>query len=142
MIPNCVCSIPAISQSENRNVHSERCIEILPIHQKTNPFSLQMYRVGAILLSTVLFIAFVPGVLVKLPPKAGVWTTLLVHGLLFSVILHFAMKWYHRNVVFREGMGNYGPTCPNGYVMQADESCVPSGKQTELVNTGFRPSLP
>lgn len=44
-----------------------------------------------ILVSALVFVAFVPGVLVTLPPGAGKWTVLAVHGLLFAV-LHFAVQ--------------------------------------------------
>ena len=97
-----------------------------------------MYRVGGILIAAALFVAFVPGVLVTLPKGGSKWTILLVHGILFAIVTHYAMKYYHRNVVFREGFGNYGPTCPNGHVMGEDSVCRPVGYPTASASTGFR----
>ncbi len=92
-------------------------------------------RIDSILITVALFIAFIPGVAFKLGTG---WSGLAIHGVLFAVVLHWAMKNYHRYVVYREGFGNYGPTCPNGYSMQGDGVCVPSGHATQPVNTGFR----
>ena len=68
-------------------------------------------RIDSLLITVALFIAFIPGVAFKLGQG---WT------------------------VYREGFGNYGPTCPNGYTMQGDGVCVPAGHPTQPVNTGFR----
>jgi len=85
-----------------------------------------MYRLGSTALAVALFVAFVPGVLTTLPSKSsGKWTILVVHGLLFAVITHFVMHYYHKHVVFREGFGNYGPSCPKGYSMGVDQVCYP-----------------
>ncbi len=92
-------------------------------------------RVDTILLTTVLFVASIPGVVVKL---GSGWTGLFIHGVIFSVLLHVGMRAYHRYVIVREGFGNYGPTCPNGYQMGADQVCRPTGHATASVNTGFR----
>jgi cell division protein FtsW (lipid II flippase) len=40
----------------------------------------------------ILFIAFVPGVLVTLPPKGGKYVVLAVHALLFVVVLHLTKR--------------------------------------------------
>jgi hypothetical protein len=40
----------------------------------------------------ILFIAFVPGVLVSLPPKGGKYMVLAVHALLFVVVWHLTHK--------------------------------------------------
>lgn len=92
-------------------------------------------RIDSILITAALFVAFIPGVAFKLGTG---WTSLAIHGVLFAGVLHWAMKYYHRYVVFREGFGNYGPTCPNGYMMKGDGVCVPTGHGTQAVNTGFR----
>jgi hypothetical protein len=97
-----------------------------------------MYRIGGILIAVALFVAFVPGVLITLPKNGSKWSVLLVHGVLFAIVTHYVMQYYHRHIVFREGFGNYGPTCPNGYVMGDDSVCRPTGQQTEPVNTGFQ----
>lgn len=82
------------------------------------------------LLSTVLgallFAAFVPGVLVRLPPSGSKWTVLVVHGLLFALVFHCGMKWYWNS----EHFGNYGELCPNGFTMMGDGNCVPTGHPT------------
>ena len=82
----------------------------------------------SLVLSALLFAAFVPGVLVTLPKGESKMIVLGVHGVLFAVVAHFVMHYYWRYV--REQYGNYGPTCPNGYVMTADKSCVPAGHAT------------
>ena len=41
--------------------------------------------------SALVFVAFVPGVLVTLPPGGSKWTILAVHGLLFA-LLHFFVQ--------------------------------------------------
>ena len=83
------------------------------------------------LLSTIMgaliFAAFVPGVLVRLPPSGSKNTVLVVHALLFTVVLHLAMKWYWKG---KEHFGNYGAKCPNGFVMMGDGNCVPTGHVT------------
>ncbi len=45
-----------------------------------------------LLLKVALFIAFVPGVLVTLPPGGGYWTVLVVHGLLFAFVSAWVWK--------------------------------------------------
>jgi hypothetical protein len=79
------------------------------------------------LISTGLFVAFVPGVLVRLPPGGTKTTVLLVHAVLFAVVASLVMRWYWN---MRENMGNYGAKCPNGYMMLPDQSCVPVGHAT------------
>ena len=62
-----------------------------------------------ILLAAVLFYAFIPGVLVTLPPKSSHMTVLIVHSILFAVVLHYAMKYVRQYEYF----GNHGPAgCP------------------------------
>ena len=86
------------------------------------------------LLSAGLFYAFVPGVLVTLPKGGDRITILVVHAVLFAVTASFVMKWYWS---MRENMGNYGLTCPNGYVMQPDKTCVAIGRQTYDVSSAL-----
>lgn len=83
------------------------------------------------LLSALLFVAFVPGVLIRLPQKASHGTVVLVHAVLFAITVSLVMQYYWQNVRgFIEGMGNHGPTCPNGYILTPDEKCVPAGHAT------------
>ena len=65
-----------------------------------------------------LFVAFVPGVLVTLPPKSDKWTVLLVHAVLFVVATHLAMK-----ALGYEHMGNFGASCPPSHYMDEHENC-------------------
>jgi hypothetical protein len=84
-------------------------------------------------LVALLFAAFVPGVLVRLPPRGGRMTVLVLHAVLFSAVLCMVMTWYWKG---REHMGNYGEECPNGYAMMSDGNCVPTGRAT------YNPSAP
>lgn len=45
-----------------------------------------------ILFKALLFIAFVPGVLVTLPPGGSYTTVLIVHGLLYAVVSMYIWK--------------------------------------------------
>lgn len=45
-----------------------------------------------ILVKALLFIAFVPGVLVTLPPGGSPTTVLVVHGLLYAVVSMYVWK--------------------------------------------------
>lgn len=95
-----------------------------------------MIDIGSLAISAALFAAFVPGVLVTLPGKGfDRMTVLVVHGLLFSLSAMYAMKLYWG---MRENMGNYGVTCPNGYKMLPDQTCVPVGGPTYAPTTGFK----
>jgi hypothetical protein len=88
------------------------------------------------LVAALLFIAFVPGVVVTLPSKgANKWTILALHTLLFMVASHFAMC-----CLSYEMFGNHGAVCPNGYKMQEDKSCVPIGQPT--YSPGSIPDVP
>lgn len=79
------------------------------------------------ILSAVLFAAFVPGVLLTFPSGQSKMVVLAIHGILFAVISNFVMSWY---LSMRENMGNYGITCPNGYMMDSDQKCVSVGHAT------------
>jgi hypothetical protein len=85
----------------------------------------------ALILSVVLFAAFVPGVLTTLPKGGSKATVLIVHAALFAIVTHFVMKYYW---TYRESMSNYGGVCPNGYVLGVSktgvEDCVPAGQLT------------
>ena len=81
----------------------------------------------SIVLGALVFAAFVPGVLVRLPPRASKTTTLLVHAILFAIVSTLVMKAYWSA---KEHMGNYGSECPNGYTMTSTGDCVPTGHQT------------
>jgi hypothetical protein len=81
----------------------------------------------SLILSAVLFAAFVPGVLVTFPKGGSKATVLVVHAVLFAVVSSMVMMWYWG---MRENMGNYGVSCPNGYMMTPDQNCVPVGHAT------------
>lgn len=82
-------------------------------------------------LSAILFVAFVPGVLFRFPEKSSHSTVVIAHAVLFAVTVSLVMQYYWQNIRgFIEGMGNYGTTCPNGYVLTPDEDCVPAGHAT------------
>jgi hypothetical protein len=95
-------------------------------------------------LSALLFVAFVPGVLLRFPRNASFKVVLLTHAILFAVVTAVVMNYYWR--VIREKFGNYGPTCPNGYVPGANQAgqpdCVPTGHATYDASTGFKPNSP
>ena len=42
--------------------------------------------------SALVFVAFVPGVLVTLPPGGSKWVVLAVHGVLFAVLHHYVLS--------------------------------------------------
>ncbi len=44
------------------------------------------------LVSALVFAAFVPGVLITLPPGGSRWVVLAVHGVLFAVLHHFVLS--------------------------------------------------
>lgn len=83
-------------------------------------------------LSALLFVAVVPGVLVTLPSRsASRNTVLLVHAVVFTVVTSVVMRFYWQNIRgYVETFGNFGPTCPNGYAMQPDQTCVAVGHAT------------
>ena len=98
-------------------------------------------------LSALLFAAFVPGVLVKIPQRGTPGTVLVVHALLFAVVVSLVMHFYWHTVKgYLEKFGNYGATCPNGYVMGANQAgqpdCVPTGHATYDASTGFKTKSP
>ena len=81
----------------------------------------------SVVLGALVFVAFVPGVLVRLPPRASKTNVLAVHAVLFAIVSTCVMKLYWAG---KEHMGNYGTACPNGYVMKENGDCVPVGHQT------------
>jgi len=95
-------------------------------------------------LAALLFAAFVPGVLVRIPPRGSYTTVLLIHAALFAVVSACVMRFYWKNIA--ERFGNYGPTCPNGYVMGTNQGgkpdCVPVGHATYTAATGFVSNSP
>lgn len=86
----------------------------------------------SLVLSTMLFAAFVPGVLVKLPPGGSPAVVLVTHAVLFAVVTSLVMGYYWTGRI--EFFGNYGATCPNGYVPGVSKTgapdCVPTGHGT------------
>lgn len=98
------------------------------------------------LLSVLLFAAFVPGVLVRIPQHGTRGTVLVVHAILFAIVTSVVMRFYWHNIKGYEPFGNYGPTCPNGYVPGANQAgkpdCVPTGHATFDPSTGMKPNSP
>jgi hypothetical protein len=99
------------------------------------------------LLSALLFTAFVPGVLLRIPQRGSHMTVLVVHALLFAVVTSLVMHFYWHNIKgYVEKFGNYGATCPNGYKMGANQAgqpdCVPTGHATYPAHTGFKSNSP
>jgi len=90
------------------------------------------------LLSALLFVVFIPGVVVTLPSKtASRRTVLLVHTGLFVVVTTLVMRFYWHNIKgYVEQFGNFGAVCPNGYAPGTDPTgidkadCIPLGHQT------------
>lgn len=46
----------------------------------------------SLVVTTAVFVMFVPGVLVTIPPQGPTWAVLLVHGVLFALLNHFIMR--------------------------------------------------
>lgn len=90
------------------------------------------------ILSFLLFVAFVPGVMVTLPSKSAPrGQVLLLHALLFVVVNTVVMRFYWHNIKgYVETMTNFGDHCPNGYVESKDPTgknaaeCIPAGHAT------------
>jgi|688.fasta_scaffold2140563_1 hypothetical protein len=85
----------------------------------------------SLIISTVLFAAFVPGVLGTFPKGASKSTVLVVHGVAFAVVASLVMSWYWS---MKERMTNWGDRCPNGYTLglskDGKQDCVPVGTRT------------
>jgi len=98
-------------------------------------------------LSALLFVVFVPGVVLTLPSKSSSRrTVLLVHAVVFAVVTSFVMRFYWHNIKgYIEKFGNYGAVCPNGFAPVADptgiakEECQPVGQSTYSAGTGSVP---
>ena len=79
------------------------------------------------LVAALLFVGFIPGVLVTLPSKGAKKTTIyVVHALLFALVLHLVMK----SCSFAyESFSVHGPSgCPEGFIesiKNGREECVP-----------------
>jgi hypothetical protein len=78
-------------------------------------------------LSVILFVAFVPGVIVRIPSGGSRLTVLLTHAVLFAVAASVVMSIYWS---YREKFGNFGRKCPNGFTMTEDGGCVATGRAT------------
>ena len=95
-------------------------------------------------LSVLLFAAFVPGVLVRIPEHGTRGTVLVVHAILFSIVTSFVMNFYWTKI--RERFGNYGPPCPNGYAVGTNQGgqpdCLPVGRATFDPSTGMKSNSP
>ena len=99
------------------------------------------------LLSALLFVAFVPGVLLRIPRNGSFKTVLGVHAVLFAAVSSFVMHLYWTKVKgYLENMSNYGETCANGYMFgtnqKGEKDCVPTGHATYDASTGFKTNSP
>lgn len=92
------------------------------------------------LLSALLFVVFVPGVVLTLPSKTSSRrTVLLVHAVVFAVVTSLVMRFYWHNIKgYIEKFGNFGAVCPNGFAQQGDD-CVPTGHATYSTDSGKVP---
>jgi hypothetical protein len=86
-------------------------------------------------LSALLFAAFVPGVLLRLPQSGTRGTVLVVHAILFALVTTGVMWFYWTKVKgYPEQFANYGASCPNGYVPGTNQGgkpdCMPTGHAT------------
>lgn len=79
------------------------------------------------IISVILFVVFVPGVVVRIPSKGSRATILVTHAILFAITTSVVMSiyWAHR-----EKFGNFGSTCPNGFRATEDGGCVATGHAT------------
>jgi hypothetical protein len=84
-------------------------------------------EVGSFVISVLLFAAFVPGVLTRIPPGGTKATVLVVHAVLFAITVSVVMTIYWG---MRERFGNYGAVCPNGFRMTEGGDCVAAGHAT------------
>jgi hypothetical protein len=83
------------------------------------------------ILSALLFALFVPGAFFTFPKGGSKATVFVTHAVLFALTTHLVMRYYwHTLRGYIEMMGNYGETCPNGYVMTGEEGCVAIGHAT------------
>jgi hypothetical protein len=99
------------------------------------------------LLSALLFAAFVPGVLLRIPRNGSFKTVLAVHAVLFAIVSGFVMYVYWTRVKgYLENMSNYGETCANGFMFgtnqKGEQDCVPTGHATYDPSTGFTTNSP
>jgi hypothetical protein len=99
------------------------------------------------ILSALLFAAFVPGVLLKLPKGGTPGTVLAVHSVLFAIVTSIVMGVYWRYIKgYSENFANYGGSCPNGYAPGVNQGglqdCLPVGRATYPAHTGFKPNSP
>jgi len=94
---------------------------------------------GKVVISALLFAAFVPGVVAVIPSRSSRYTVLAVHAVLFAVVTGVVMSYYRSYV---EGMSNYGDSCPNGYVegpnQKGEIDCIPAGAKTYGISTGLK----
>lgn len=86
---------------------------------------------GSLIVSTLLFAAFVPGVVGTFPKGGSKQTVLITHGVAFAIAASLVMSWYWG---MKERMTNWGDRCPNGYTLgvskDGKQDCVPVGART------------
>ena len=98
-------------------------------------------------LSALLFAAFVPGVLIRLPQHGTRGTVLVVHAILFALVTTGVMwVYWHKVKGYPELFANYGDSCPNGYLPGTNQGgkpdCIPTGHATFDPSTGMKPNSP
>ena len=91
----------------------------------------------SLLISTLLFAAFVPGVVGTFPKGGSKTTVLVVHALAFAAVASLVMQVYHG---MRERMTNWGDRCPNGFMLGTGQNgkpeCVPVVIRTYYPSSG------
>jgi len=98
-------------------------------------------------LSALLFVALVPGVLIRIPQHGTRGTVLVVHAILFATITTGVMSFYwHKVKGYPERFANYGASCPNGYAPGTNQGgkpdCIATGHATFDPTTGMKPNSP
>ena len=101
----------------------------------------------SIVISVLLFAAFVPGVLVRIPQNGTRGTVLVVHAILFAIVTSLVMRFYWHTVRgYVESFANYGATCPNGYTPGTNQGgipdCMPVGRATFDPSSGMKSNSP
>ena len=79
-----------------------------------------------------LFVAFVPGVLVTLPPRSSRNVVLAVHALLFALVWHFTNRMVFR--MLYEGFQNNNMAMNNS--TNNSENVVTNGNSGNVVTSG------
>lgn len=92
-------------------------------------------EIVSLVLSALLFVGFVPGVIVKIPKGGSTMHVVITHAILFALVTSLVMRFYWTNIKgYIETFANYGPSCPNGYTPGVNQGgiadCIPTGHAT------------